>query len=86
MTEEEDNIQPRQQKVLERPMQIPIDHALYRNAPKISIIAGVVCAASIYIFGDTPEWMPPFLGVVIAVVINRILRPKTRGFNIEDEI
>lgn len=86
MKKNEDNSQPRWQKVLERPTEIPINHSLYRNAPKISIVAGIVCTASIYMFGDTPWWMPPFLGLVITVVINRIMRPTTRGLNVEDEI
>jgi len=39
-----------------------------------------------FIFTDTPWWVPLFLGMVAAVMINRILRPRTRGFQIEDEI
>jgi len=86
MTEPEDPRQADWQKSLERPQAVEIDHPLYRAAPKVAIAVGIACAAAMFIFTDTPWWVPLFLGMVAAVMINRILRPRTRGFQIEDEI
>ena len=74
------------QAALEKPQQFEIDHPVYRNAPKIAIAIGTACGIAMAIFSDTPWWMPIFIGVVATVMINRILRPRTRGYQIEDEI
>jgi hypothetical protein len=80
---------PRQQdwqKVIEKPQSLEIDHPLYHHAPKISIALGTLAALTIFVFANAPWWVGPFLGLVLAVMINRILRPRTRGIQIEDEI
>ena len=77
---------PDWQKFLAKPRDIKIDHPLYRHAPKISLCLGATSTIAIFLFAETPWWLPIFIGAVIAVMINRILRPRTRGFQIEDEI
>ena len=77
---------PDWQKILAKPQHIKIDHPLDRHAPKISICLGATSTTAIFLFAETPWWVPIFIGAVIAVMVNRILRPRTRGFQIEDEI
>ena len=77
---------PDWQKILAKPQDIKVDHPLYRHAPKISICLGVASTTAIFLFAETIWWVPIFLGAVIAVMVNRILRPRARGFHIEDEI
>ena len=86
MKNKEHHRKHRWHRVLEIPAEFPTSKILYRNAPKIAVVLGILVAISIYMFGDTAWWMPLFLGMVIVVVINRIMRPKKRSFNIEDEI
>lgn len=77
---------PDWQKILAKPQDIKINHPLYRHAAKISICLGATAATAIFLFAESPWWVPIFLGTVIAVVVNRILRPRTKGVQIEDEI
>ena len=57
------------------------------HTPKLVLRGGFPSSwTAIFLFAETPWWVPIFIGAVVAVMVNRILRPRTRGFQIEDEI